>query len=106
MILLCCVTFHPLYRFTQYIVVGTAAPAIGPDVSQALFSPGHQHRSTKVRLQNYISHAPGSAVGAVGLGQTLAWTRPHGYMPTNAKARLVLATGAVVLWDVPQELDL
>ena len=45
---LCCVTFHPLCEFSDYTVVGTALgpfltvgiPAIGPGVSQTLFSPG------------------------------------------------------------------
>ena len=51
---LCCVTFHPLCELSDYTVVGTALghtltvgmPAVGPAVSQLLFSPGHQHRST------------------------------------------------------------
>ena len=56
---LCCVIFNLLYKLSDYSVVGTAfGPsltvgllAIGPDVSQMLFLPGHQHRSTEVSAQ-------------------------------------------------------
>ena len=58
--MLCCVTFQPLCVLTSYSFFDTALVstltmgvlAIGPGVSQALFSPGHQHRSMEVRSQN------------------------------------------------------
>ena len=51
----CCVHFCPLCGLTKYTVVGTALSialavgkfAIGPGDSQALFSPGHWHRSLR-----------------------------------------------------------
>ena len=56
--LLC--SFHPLCRLTNYTVVGTALSptlnvgtlVIGLGIFQALFSPGHQCRSTEVRPQD------------------------------------------------------
>ena len=67
MSMLCCVTFHPLCELTGYSVVGTALgptltmglTAIGRSVSQALFSPGHQHRSAEVRFYNCSNHGSG-----------------------------------------------
>lgn len=55
-----CVIFNLLYKLSDYSVVGTAfGPsltvgllAIGPDVSQMLFLPSHQHRSTEVRFKS------------------------------------------------------
>ena len=59
---LCSVAFHPLCEFSDCTTVGTAlgpifmvgVPAIGPDISQVLFSPGHQHRYTEVRYLDYM----------------------------------------------------
>ena len=51
--------------------------AVGPGVSKALFSPGHQCRSTEVRCQDCNSHAHGVAVGPMEAAQTLAWFNPH-----------------------------
>lgn len=56
----CYVIFNLLCKLSDYSVVGTAfGPsltvgllAIGPDVSQMLFLPGHQHRSTEVRFKS------------------------------------------------------
>ena len=61
---LCGVTFHPLCKLSDYTVVGTALGptltvgmlAIGPGVSQMLFSPGLQHGSTEVRSQDCSNH--------------------------------------------------
>ena len=118
MSVLCFVTFHPLCRLTKYTVVGIALGptsfvgvlAIGPGASQALFSPGHQDRSTEVRSKDCSNHAPGPAVGAMEAAQTLAQPSPHVYAPTKptaAKVRPVPATGApVVHSDVPQVLNL
>ena len=102
----------------MYTVVGTVlgptltvgTPAIGPGDSQALFSPGHQCRSTEVSSQDCSSCAPGPTVGAVEAAQTLAWPNPHVYLPTKptaAKASPVTAARAVVvLPDVSQALNL
>ena len=114
---LCCVPFRPLCGLTKYTVVGTAlgptltvgVRALGCSDSQALFSPGHSHRSTEVRSQDCSSRAPGPAVGAMEAAQTLTWPNPHVYVPTKptaAKARPVPATGALVLLDVSQALNL
>ena len=111
---LCCATYHPLHGLTKYTVVGTALSltltvgmlAIGPGDSQALFSPGHQHRSTEVRSQDCSSHAPGHTVGGTEAAQTLAWPNPRVYMPTAAKARPIPVAGALVLLDVSQVLNL
>ena len=115
---LCCVPFHPLCRLTKYTVVGTALdpavtvgmPTIGPGNSQALFSPGHWCRSTEVRSQNCISHAPGPVVGAMESAQTVACPHPHVYVPTEPtapKARPIPVTRPlVVLSDVLQGLNL
>ncbi|KAJ8781437.1 hypothetical protein J1605_007697 [Eschrichtius robustus] len=84
-------------------------PAIGPGVSQALFSPGHQCRSTEVISQDCSSRVPGPTVVAVEAAQILAWSNPRVYVPTKptaAKARPVSATGALVHLDVPQLLSL
>lgn len=51
--------------------------AIGPGISQALFSPGHQHRSTEVRSQNCSNHGSLPAVGANGAAQHFNWPNPH-----------------------------
>lgn len=68
-------------------VVGTALdptltmgiPAVGPDISQAWFSPGHQHKFTEVRSQGCSSHASGPAVRYMEAAQTLASSNPHMY---------------------------
>ena len=97
--MLCCVTFHPLCKLSDYTVVGTALgttltvgmSAIGLGVSQALFSPGHQRRSTDIRSQDCSNHGSGPVMGEMGAAQTLAWPNPHVYVPTKstaAKARL------------------
>ena len=79
---------------------------VGPGDSQALFSPGHWHRST----EDSSSRAPGPALGAMEAAQTLAWPSPHIYVPTKptaAKARPVPAAGTlVVLSDILQALNL
>ncbi|XP_061046979.1 uncharacterized protein LOC133091765 [Eubalaena glacialis] len=51
-------------------------PAIGSGVPQGLFSQGQQHRSIEIRSQDYSSHAPGTAVGAMAAAQTLACPSP------------------------------
>ena len=85
-------------------------PAIGPGDSQALVSPGHQHRSTEVRSRDCSSHAPGHTLGAMEAAQTLTWPNSQVYVPTKptaAKARPVPAAGAlVVLPDVSQVLNI
>ena len=102
----------------KYTVVGTVLgpaltigmPAIGPGVSQALFSVGHQHRPAEVRSQDCGSHARGPAVGAMEAAQTLAWPNRHVYVPTKptaAKARPISATEALVIHaDILQALNL
>ena len=58
---LCCVTLHLLFELLDHTVLGTSLsptltmgmPAIDPDVSQALFLAGYQHRSTEVRSHDY-----------------------------------------------------
>ena len=105
---LCCVTFHPLCELSDYTAVGTALsptltmgmPAIGPGVSQALFSPGHQHRSIEVRSWDGSTRGSGPTVGTMGAAQTLAWPNPRVYVPTKstaATARLTLAAGALIV---------
>ena len=117
MSVLCCLTCHLLCGLTKYTVVGTALSpvstlgmlAVSPGVPQALFSQGHQHRSTEVRSQDCNSHAPGPTVGAMETAQTLAWPSPcvHVSMkPTAAKASPVPAAGALVHSDVLQTLNL
>lgn len=54
-------------------------------MSQALFSPGHQHMSDEVRSQDHGNHAPVPAVGAMVTAWTLAWSSPHFYLPTEPK---------------------
>ena len=82
---------------------------IGPGDSQALLSPGHQHRSTEVRSQDCSSHVSGPIEGAMEAAQTLSWPSPHMCMPTNpaaAEARPISASGAfVVHLDVLQALN-
>ena len=116
--MLCCVTFHLLCGLANYTVVGTAfsptltvdMPAVGPGVSQVLFSPGHQRRSTEVMSQDCSNHASGPSVGAMGAAQTLAWPNPCVYVPTKstaAKTRPISAVGALtVCSDVLQALSL
>ena len=115
--MLSCVPFHPLCRLTKCTVVGTALSptstvgilAVGPGVSQALFSPGHQHRSTEVRFQDCSSHAPGPAMGVMHAAQILAQPSPCVYMPTKptaAGARPTPAAGALIHLDIPQTLSL
>ena len=74
---LCCVTFHLLCGLTKYTIVGTALDptstvrmsAIGPSVPQALFSQGHQCRSTEDRSQDLSSRLPGPSVGVLEASQ-------------------------------------
>ena len=110
MSVLCCVTFLLLCGFTKYTTVGTATPADGPAVSQALFSPGHHHRYNEVRSQDCSSHALGPAMGAMEIAQILASSSFHVYVPTeptDTKIRSVSVAGALVAcWDVPQVLDI
>ena len=84
--------------------------AICPGVSQVLFLPGHQHRSTEVMSQNCSSLATGLTVGAMDAAQTVAWPNPHMYMPTKstaAEARAIPAAGAlIILSDILQALNL
>ena len=102
---------------TNCTVVGTSLSstltvgmlAIGPGVSQALFSPGHQHRSTKVRSKDFSNPVPGPTVGGLGGAQILASSNPHVYVLTKctgAKARPVSAEGALFSLDVLQALSL
>ena len=61
-----------LCKLTKYTVVGIALslilpvgmPEFGPSDSQVLFSPGHWHRSTEIRTQDFSSHEPGPAIEA------------------------------------------
>ena len=77
---LCCVTFHLLCGLTKYAIVGIALDptsvvrmlTIGPSVPQALFSQGHQCRSTEDKPQDLSSRSPGPSVGVLGASQTLA----------------------------------
>ena len=77
------VTCHLLCGLTKNTVGGTAfGPtsimgilAIGPGVSQALFSQGHQHRSSEVRSQDHSKCVPGPTVGTMEAAQTLAQPR-------------------------------
>lgn len=89
---------------TNYTVAGTALSptltvsmlAVGPDVSQALFSPGHLCRFTEVRSLDCSNRAPGPAVGVTEEAQILAWSNPYVYLltkPTSAKARPISAVG-------------
>ena len=115
---LCCVTFHPLCELSDYTVVCAALsptltvdiPAIGHGVSQALFSPDHQCRSTEVMSQNCTNHGSGPIMDAMQAAQTLAWPNSHVYVPIKAiagKARPVLAVGALIVRsDVLQALTL
>ena len=64
MSVLCC-PFVPVFRFTKYSIIGTAMPAVSPDITQALFTAGHQHRSNEVRSKDCGSHDPVPTVGAV-----------------------------------------
>ena len=110
MSVLCCVTFHPLCEFTKY-TVATVMLEICSGVSQALFSPGHQCRSTEVGPRTAIIVPLGlPAVGAMKASQTLAWTNLHLYVsikPTDAKARPISAMGALIVsWDILQAPDL
>ena len=77
--------------------------AVGPDVSQALFSPGHLCRFTEVRSLDCSNHALGPALGVTEEAQILAWSNPYVYLltkPTSAKAR------PIPHLDVPQVLTL
>ena len=104
----CALFFHPFCELSDYIVVGTALSltltvvmlAIVPDVSQTLFSPGHQHRSTEVRSQNCSNHGSGPTVGTMRAAQSLASPNPHVYVPTKSTAandRPVSAAGALIV---------
>ena len=106
----------PVVQTHKVTAVGTALgpvstlemPEVSPSVPQALFSQGHQCRSTEARSQNCSSCAPGPTVGAMEAAQTLAWPSLHVYVPTKptaAQARHVPAMGApVVHSDVLQVL--
>lgn len=80
MCVFCWVTFHSFCGLTKYTAVGTALDptltiyvlVIGPGVSQALFSPGHQCRSIEVRTQGCSICAPGPTVGTMEASETLA----------------------------------
>ena len=106
MSVVCCVTSFSVCGLTECTVVGTALShtlavgivVIGLCVSQALFSLGHQHRSTEVRTRHCTIHALGPAVGSMEASQTLAFSNPHMYMPTEptaAKARPVSELGTL-----------
>ena len=49
--------------------------AIGPDVSQMLLSPGHQHSSIEVRSQDFNNPGYVSTVGVMGASQIVAWPK-------------------------------
>ena len=80
---LCCVTFHPLFKLSDYTAVDTALSttltmgmlAVGLGASQVLFSPDHQHRSTEVWSQDCNNHGSAPTVVAVGAAQT-DWAQP------------------------------
>ena len=67
---LSCVPFWMFCVLTKCTVVGAALgptltvsmPAVGPGVSQVLFSRGLQHRATEVRYPCCSSHSPGHTV--------------------------------------------
>ncbi|ELR60503.1 hypothetical protein M91_04468 [Bos mutus] len=67
---LCCVTFHQLCELSDYTAVGTAVSltltagvqSAGPGVSLALFSSGHQYKSTEGRSQDHTDHGSGPTV--------------------------------------------
>ena len=71
---LCCVTFHQLCELSDYTAVGTAVSltltagvqSAGPGVSLALFSSGHQYKSTEGRSQDHTDHGSGPTVGTMG----------------------------------------
>ena len=75
---------------TDYTVLGMALgttltihmSVIGPGISQVLFSPGHQCRSTEARTQDCSIHAPEPPVALwrqcrLGPGPTLVYTCPQ-----------------------------
>lgn len=107
--MVCCVTFHPLCKLSDYADVGTAlGPTVtvgmlagGPSVSQMLLLPVTRVRSTEVKSRDGSNH--GSVVSVTGAAQTLARPSPLVYGPTKApaaKARSALAVRAVVHSDV------
>lgn len=73
---------------------------IGSGISQALFSPGNQCRSTEVKSQDCSHLASGPAVGAIKEAQTLGCNQPlhvHAHKATVAKARPTSASRALVV---------
>lgn len=105
----CALSCHlsPMCGLTGYTVVGTALspvvtlgrPVVGPGVSQALFSPGHQHRFTEGGSQHCGSHAPGPAVVAMEAAQPPARPSPH--KAHSSKAGPISALRAlIVYWAV------
>lgn len=88
---LCHVTFHSLCGLTKFTVVCTALGlpltmdmlVIARGVSQALFSYGHQGRSTEVMTQGCSICVPGPTSGAMETTQTLAWPGPYVLRPTK-----------------------
>ena len=114
--MLCCVTFYLLCELTSYSLVGIALGptltmgmlAVVPGVSQALFSPGHQCRSTEVRSQDQ-QLCTWTRCGSYG-GNSDIWPNHHVYVPTKpaaAKARPISAAGVLVVHlDILQMLNL
>lgn len=70
-------------------------PVVGPGVSQALFSPGHQHRFTEGGSQHCSSHAPGPAVVAMEAAQPPARPSPH--KAHSSKAGPISALRALIV---------
>ena len=113
---LCHVTFSPLCGLTKYTVVGVALnPTLtlhmlvsGPGVSQVI-SLGRQCRCTELRTQDSSIHVPGHAVKDMEAVHTLAWSKPHMYVPTEptaAKARPISVLAALIHLYIPPALNL
>ena len=69
-------------------------------VSQMLFSPGHEHRSTEVRCQDCCCHGSEPTMDAMVPVHALAWHNPHIYVSTKSiavKARPLSAVGPLII---------
>ena len=89
-------TSHSCFDTARVSTLTVGVLAIGPGISQALFSPGHLCRFTEVRSLDCSNRAPGPAVGVTEEAQILAWSNPYVYLltkPTSAKARPISAVG-------------
>ena len=75
---------------------------IGSGIFQALFLPGNQCRSTKVKSQDCNHLASGPAVGAIEEAQTLGCNQPlhlHAHKATLAKARPTSTSRALMVFS-------